>query len=396
VNYGYLADTHLETVIAGNDTYKIGYDALGRCVRRTMNDQTTYYIYDADKTILEIPDGDVAVAPSTILYGIGPDEIIGHGNNGVPQWLMQDRLGSVSAMLDGQGQVTEQYRYDAFGMPTFLSPGDDDSPGGYMNDTSLQNNRFLFTGREWVQSFGFYEYRARAYNPELGRFMSEDPLGIKVKGAKPLAAMMPNIAPGGVPASFASSESNLFTYCGNDPEDLEDPTGLEFFDEGYVLTSTPSGKNYGETNGRIEAQTLISKVGSGYVGHLIDIDLHVHSTIRTTAKQSSNPEHGTITGPDQFDRSPANIQRTIEHEGHHRGNNKDWYDANRKQVISSTNRGNDTYKTPEAAAAAVQERVDGAYRKFSKPDISHTSPAWNGWKAPGYELPVLVRPRAFN
>jgi YD repeat-containing protein len=93
VSYNYLGDTHLATVTAGTDTYQIGYDALGRCVRRTMNDQTTYYIYDADKTILEIPDGDVAVAPSTILYGIGPDEIIGHGNNGVPQWLMQGPAG---------------------------------------------------------------------------------------------------------------------------------------------------------------------------------------------------------------------------------------------------------------------------------------------------------------
>jgi RHS repeat-associated protein len=46
------------------------------------------------------------------------------------------------------------------------------------------DNRFLFTGREYAATyrstynnpdFNFYEYRARAYNPTLGRFMNEDP-----------------------------------------------------------------------------------------------------------------------------------------------------------------------------------------------------------------------------
>jgi RHS repeat-associated protein len=33
----------------------------------------------------------------------------------------------------------------------------------------------MFTGREYSNMFGFYEYRARAYHAGLGRFMSEDP-----------------------------------------------------------------------------------------------------------------------------------------------------------------------------------------------------------------------------
>jgi RHS repeat-associated protein len=67
----------------------------------------------------------------------------------------------------------------------------------------MQNNRILFTGREWVAGFGFYEYRARAYNPTLGRFMSEDPIG------------------------FAAGDANLFRYCGGDPVNRIDPYGLE-------------------------------------------------------------------------------------------------------------------------------------------------------------------------
>ena len=68
---------------------------------------------------------------------------------------------------------------------------------------TLYNNRFLFTGREYNSGFGFYEYRARAYSPTLGRFMSEDP------------------------KLFDAGDYNLFRYCGNDPLDHVDPMGLE-------------------------------------------------------------------------------------------------------------------------------------------------------------------------
>ncbi|MFL6515936.1 MAG: RHS repeat-associated core domain-containing protein, partial [Chthoniobacterales bacterium] len=64
------------------------------------------------------------------------------------------------------------------------------------------NNRFMFTGREYIKEFGIYEYRARTYHPGLGRFMSEDPKG------------------------FDAGDYNLFRYCKNDPEDITDPMGL--------------------------------------------------------------------------------------------------------------------------------------------------------------------------
>jgi RHS repeat-associated protein len=70
-------------------------------------------------------------------------------------------------------------------------------------NTTRENNRILFTGREWVPGYNFYEFRARAYNPALGRFMSEDPIG------------------------FAAGDTNLFGYCGGDPVNKTDPFGLD-------------------------------------------------------------------------------------------------------------------------------------------------------------------------
>jgi RHS repeat-associated protein len=92
-------------------------------------------------------------------------------------------------VINSSGTGVARYRYDAFGTPATIY--------------SSINNRFLFTGREYNQTFGFYEYRARAYHPTLGRFMSEDPKG------------------------FDAGDYNLFRYCANDPEDRTDPMGLD-------------------------------------------------------------------------------------------------------------------------------------------------------------------------
>ena len=83
-------------------------------------------------------------------------------------------------------------------------------PAGAHVRLTIYDNRFLFTGREYAATyrsiyntpaFNFYEYRARAYNPTLGRFMSEDP------------------------KLFDAGDYNLFRYCHNDPIDFTDPMG---------------------------------------------------------------------------------------------------------------------------------------------------------------------------
>jgi RHS repeat-associated protein len=63
-------------------------------------------------------------------------------------------------------------------------------------------NRFLFTGREWLSDLRIYDYRARQYQPELGRFLQPDP------------------------KEFSAGDYNLYRYCHNDPVNKSDPTGL--------------------------------------------------------------------------------------------------------------------------------------------------------------------------
>jgi len=63
-------------------------------------------------------------------------------------------------------------------------------------------NRFLFTGREWLGQAGIYDYRNRLYSASLGRFLQTDPI------------------------RFEAGDVNLYRYVGNDPVNLWDPFGL--------------------------------------------------------------------------------------------------------------------------------------------------------------------------
>jgi|GEM_PF-5189392 len=58
-----------------------------------------------------------------------------------------------------------------------------------------------FTGREYETNTGLYYYRARYYNPAIGRFLQPDPIGYY-------------------------DSLNLYQYCGNNPVNWIDPWGL--------------------------------------------------------------------------------------------------------------------------------------------------------------------------
>jgi RHS repeat-associated protein len=74
--------------------------------------------------------------------------------------------------------------------------------GDRLGGTNRWGNRFLFTGREWLQDLKVYDCRNRIYQPELGRFLQPDPM------------------------EFEAGDYNLYRYCHNDPVNRSDPMGL--------------------------------------------------------------------------------------------------------------------------------------------------------------------------
>ncbi len=212
-SYNYTGDTYLAKATAGNNSYTLFYDALGRCVQRTSVTNggtavTSYYLFEGEHWIMEYDEnGD---NHSGLLYGRGVDELISRGINGAGWFYFPDRNGNISVVTNGTTEVLASYRYDAFGLPA-ITPG----------AAGPIDNRFLFTGREWNPTLGFYEYRARAYNPKIGRFMSEDPKG------------------------FEAGDYNLYRYVSNDPLDKTDPMGLEgevviYREDGRASLNNPS------------------------------------------------------------------------------------------------------------------------------------------------------------
>jgi RHS repeat-associated protein len=104
--------------------------------------------------------------------------------NGVSKYFLQDHLGSTAALTNSSGSVIESATYDSFG-----------------NATGNLSTRYQFTGREYDNAIGLTYYRARWYSSELGRFVSEDPIG------------------------FGGGDVNLFGYVGNNPQNYVDPSG---------------------------------------------------------------------------------------------------------------------------------------------------------------------------
>jgi RHS repeat-associated protein len=81
-----------------------------------------------------------------------------------------------------------------------------------------------------LHELGIYDYRHRYYNPELGRFLQTDPVGLQTEGEKLSAGQKALFWAGTAPEAFSTSEMNLYRYCHNDPVNKSDPMGLLEFE----------------------------------------------------------------------------------------------------------------------------------------------------------------------
>ena len=168
----------------------------------------THFIYDGERGergnagdhLVLVFDGHGDLT-NRYLHGPAVDQILADEQvdslaaPGEVLWPLTDNLGTVRdlAVYDdatGITAIVNHLTYNAFGEIT-----DQTAP--------TVNHRFAFTGREWDEDAGLYYYRARWYDPELGRFLSEDPIG------------------------FRAGDANLQRYVENAPTTRTDPSGLE-------------------------------------------------------------------------------------------------------------------------------------------------------------------------
>lgn len=192
--YAYDAMGRLTKVINGGVTSTFKYDGLNRKISQTVAGVTTYNVWDGWNLIEERN----ATNGTLYAYLYGTGEIVSRITypSATKRLYFQDGLGSTSHLSDEAGILKEAYRYGTFGQTTIMNPA------GAVISSSAEDVRHLYTGQLWMLAAGLYDYRYRAYSPTLTRFLQPDPIG------------------------FAGDPSNLYRYCGNNPLNWTDPSGL--------------------------------------------------------------------------------------------------------------------------------------------------------------------------
>ena len=175
-------------LLSASGTYNatLAYDPLGRLYSVTSGSTTTTFVYDGDRIAAEY-DASGTLVQRYVYGGSGDDPIVWYEGSGFGasnrQYLLANQQGSIIDVTDSNGNALAVNQYHPYGL-----------------GSSLNEGRFQFTGQAYIPEVGLYYYKARMYNPSLGRFMQTDPIGY-------------------------TSDLDLYAYVGNDPVDGTDFSG---------------------------------------------------------------------------------------------------------------------------------------------------------------------------
>jgi len=177
--YTYTSENRLATSPATS----LYHDPVGRLLWSTIGIR---YDLTGSQITTEL-NGATNATMRRYVWGSGTDEpIVWYEGSGMTdrRWLHADERGSIIAVSNGSGAVTNINSYEEYGVPAAGNVG-----------------RFQYTGQAWLPELGMHYYKNRIYNPGIGRFMQADPVGY--------AAGM-----------------NLYGYVSGDPVNRTDPLGL--------------------------------------------------------------------------------------------------------------------------------------------------------------------------
>ncbi|MEG6510998.1 RHS repeat-associated core domain-containing protein [Desulforamulus ruminis] len=113
--------------------------------------------------------------------------------NGKEYYYLYNGHGDVSHIIDTDGNIVNEYRYDEW--------------GNILSQTEQIKNPFKYAGEIYDAETGLYYLRSRYYDPSIGRFITKDSYEGDI--VNPLSL-------------------NLYAYCANNPLLYIDPSGHKY------------------------------------------------------------------------------------------------------------------------------------------------------------------------
>ncbi|HXH76167.1 MAG TPA: RHS repeat-associated core domain-containing protein [Bacteriovoracaceae bacterium] len=217
-NYVYSSENQLVKIEEfKNDSLvmraKYFYDAIGRRINKQVESiedpaasLTRKFVYDGQEILSELDERDQTLLVYTHST-LRTDDVLAADvrSSRIAQLgsysYLKDGLGSITDIIDNNGNLIQHYSYSSYGKIVSIK----DVVGVDISDSAPFKNRYSYTNREFDEESGLYYYRARYFDPGIGRFISEDP--------------HPGIL--SIPSTYSSS----YVYGLNNPIRYTDPSG---------------------------------------------------------------------------------------------------------------------------------------------------------------------------
>jgi RHS repeat-associated protein len=191
--------------VSSNDTLvaSFAYDTQGRRVKKITGNGTHRYFYDGYLLVYEhITRPDNTVSEIDYVWGkdisstrdgaCGIGGLLCLKRDGAIYVPFYDAYGNVLGYTDALGNVVAEYAYDDFGKIVGKS------------GTKADDFSFRFSTKYYDVELALYYYTYRYYNPQLMRWLTEDPIA----------------EDGGL---------NRYGFCGNNPVSRYDKDGRAYF-----------------------------------------------------------------------------------------------------------------------------------------------------------------------
>ena len=197
--YGYNERNQLISYSAPDGSVSsYSYYADGMRKSKTVQNQTTVFYYQGADIVNETTGGQLT-ATNLKTYGM-----VGRITQNGYRSYVKDGHGDVVKMLNAQGTQVASYQYEGYGLLT--------------SKTGAETNPFRYSGEYFDEETGFIYLRARYYNPEIMRFITEDPHWNPNNMIYSDGSNLPDMA------SIVQS-TNMYAYCMNNPMSYVDPSG---------------------------------------------------------------------------------------------------------------------------------------------------------------------------